>query len=539
MNEADTFVSRLSRRAAERPDDVAFRFPLRAGEIREITWGQLWRSGCRGANRLVGHRRIGILCSKPGDFVTSLVAVLIAGATAVPLPATLGRRSLPRIHAILRQADLDAIIISGTDEHRVLGLDPAIERIAVDELEETSATAAPHSWRSAPLLIQFTSGSTGIPQGIELSEDNVVANCAQIVESYELDSASIGVSWLPLHHDMGLVGHVLVPLWQGGLSVLIDPLRFLQRPLSWLQAVGRERATITSAPSFAYDLCARAAAQCSEGSLGLESLTTAVCGGEPIDPRTLDAFGAAFAPHGFRREAFAPSYGLAEATLLVTSGKSLRGPASVELSSEADGRRHRYTKLGRPRGGSRIRIVDPKSGELLSGPAIGEICIGGPSVGRRLGEEPKEWINTGDLGCLIEGELIVAGRIKELLIVRGENIFPAPIEAAALAADPAVFPGGTAAVGIRREGTQALVLVVEVDLPNSSASTCRKLQRMIQEHVASATGHLPDQIILVRKGSLPRSTSGKLRRASIMSQCEAGELHQVIATKAGVEVGHA
>ena len=534
----------LSRRLAERAytdgPSVAFRFLGRSsGSARELTWADLWREGRRQALQLAAaglrHRQIGILCPDPRDFVISLVAVILAEGVAVPMPATLSRRSAPRIRAIVRAADLAGLIapqsLLTADWLADIEWPAGLKRISVERLQAATATGdiGLEADLSRPLLLQFTSGSTGTPQGVLLSHANVASNCAAITDAYGLDDESVGLSWLPLHHDMGLVGHVLMPLWLGGRSALMDPLRFLQRPLTWLQAVTEERATITSAPNFAYELCNRADAADHTLDLDLRSLTTAVCGGEPVMPETMETFIDRFAGYGFRRSAFAPSYGLAEATLLVASGKTLDGPRSADPPETVLGERPRLTNLGPPVKGARVRIVDPASGTALPDDAIGEIEVAGAGVGCLIGAEPAEWMKTGDLGFLSGGHLCVAGRSKELLILRGQNVFPAEIEAAALGVSPAIVPGGLAAVGIARDGTQAMILVVEIRSTTAETKTREELRKAIREGVALTTGHVPDDVVLVKAGTLPRTTSGKLRRTEIAALYELGEIPSALA----------
>jgi acyl-CoA synthetase (AMP-forming)/AMP-acid ligase II len=472
-------------------------------------------------------RRVGILCSEPREFVVALAAAMLAGAVAVPLPATLSRRSAPRVRAILQKSRVAALIAP----QATLGADWLFEsgdsagwvKIPAESLSSGDDEVALDSPPDTPLLVQFTSGSTGDPKGVVLSHRNVAANCAAIAETYGLDQESVGLSWLPLHHDMGLVGHVLTPMWVGGRSVLIDPLRFLQQPLRWLQAIGEEQATITSAPNFAYEVCTRAATSEAQLDLDLSSLTTAICGGEPVIPETLERFVEAFAPHGFRRQALAPSYGLAEATLLVCSGRAPDGPMAIEVANEGAPAGRRWIVLGAPVAGMKIRIVDPRDG-CAKTEGIGEVEVSGTSVGRELDTAPAEWVKTGDLGLLSDGRLVIVGRIKELLILRGENVFPADVEAAVLEAEPLVVPGGVAAVGVDREGTQAMIVVAEVRASGAERASLDDLMRRIRKLVAAATGHVPDDVLLVKPGSLPRTTSGKLRRGEIAAMCERDRL---------------
>jgi acyl-CoA synthetase (AMP-forming)/AMP-acid ligase II len=539
MTNGEGLTARFAAHAADHGGAVAFRFLGRQLQVvSELTWGELWHQGCAGALHLsradLRGRRIGLLCPNGPDFVLALAAVLLAGGTAVPMPATLGRRSASRTRFIREAADLSAIIAPQSvaySESTTTDASKHVEWITSESLHQDGRSAIDLSEicfePSAPLILQFTSGSTDLPKGVLLSHANVIANCSAIAGTYDLDDASVGVSWLPLHHDMGLVGHVLLPLWSGGRSVIMDPLRFVQQPLSWLQAISAEQATITSAPNFAYELCSRAAPGASDAGLELSSLTTAICGGEPVVPETIEAFVRRFGRHGFRRAAFAPSYGLAEATLLVASGKSCEGPSFVEAPSDraAGASRPRYTTVGRPVPGVRLRIVDPENGTQLPNDRIGEIEVAGSSVGTPVGGVIDEWIRTGDLGFLHRGGLCVTGRSKELLILRGENVFPADVEAAALGASPLICPGGVAAIGVDRDGTQAMILIVELRSSRAGGQPRAELRRAICERVAGITGHVPDEIVLVNGRVLPRTTSGKLQRAEIQALVSTGQVH--------------
>jgi acyl-CoA synthetase (AMP-forming)/AMP-acid ligase II len=530
---SETLPHRLAINADKRRNQAAFRFlGRRSGCKTEITWADLWREAAGFAAILEADglpgRRIGLLCANPRDFVVVLAATMLAGSVAVPMPAVLNRRSAPRIHAILRAGGLAALVAPGglLKADWLAGVDwQSVKPIALEHLQSVGTGGEPRyaADPAAPLLLQFTSGSTGAPSGILLSHANAAANCAAITNAYGLEADSIGLSWLPLHHDMGLVGHILMPIWVGGCSILMDPLLFLQQPLRWLHAVSEERATITSAPNFAYELCNRAAGGGEKLDFSLESLTTAVCGGEPVAAGTMEVFAETFAPCGLRRAALAPSYGLAEATLLVSAGKSPNGPTLLEVPAEEEGKPRRLVGVGRPVAGTRLRIVDSRTRVPLPEGEFGEIEVGGASVGRLLDAPKSEWVQSGDLGFVFNGELFVSGRSKELLILRGQNVFPADIEAAALAASAAIVPGGVAAIGIEQNGTEALVLVVEAHAghPDVLAS---HLDRAIGEAVALATGHVPAAVTLVDAGSLPRTTSGKLRRGEIAELYRRGGL---------------
>jgi acyl-CoA synthetase (AMP-forming)/AMP-acid ligase II len=520
---------------AARGDAPAFRFLDRNGAVkREISWRGLHRDGCRIAARLATDRlagqRVAIVCPEPADFVVALVGCLIAGSVAVPVPAVATRRSAERIGAIIRTAMPAAVIGSaGTlAEPWIAASLGGASVLPLDALSagETPQTAAPVPDPADPALVQFTSGSTATPRGVLLSHANLAANCAAIAEAYDLDAGSVGFSWLPLHHDMGLVGHVLATLFVGGCSVIMNPLHFLQSPLRWLRQAGEQRATITSAPNFAYALCVQAAEEADIDGLDLSSLTAAVCGGEPVSAETMTRFCETFARFGFRRSAFAPSYGLAEATLLVSSGRRRSGPV-VHLRNAAGAQP--VVSVGRAVRGCAVRIVDGRGEDCADG-EVGEIEVSGASVGVAAGEPGGKpgVVRTGDLGYLVNGELHVSGRSKELIILRGQNVFPADIEAAALAAGAGLRPGGVAAIGVSERGTEALVVLVEVDGKRVRGGDLMSLERAVSRAVTEASGFTPSAVLPVGLGALPRTTSGKLQRTLIARMLADGTLRPLI-----------
>jgi acyl-CoA synthetase (AMP-forming)/AMP-acid ligase II len=335
---------------------------------------------------------------------------------------------------------------------------------------------------------------------------------------------------------MGLVGHVLTTLWVGGHSTIMDPLLFLQSPLRWLREMSRERSTITSAPNFADELCCKTAEAADLYDIDLSSLSTAICGGESVWPNTIERFCTTFAPHGFVRSAFAPSYGLAEATLLVTTGKSTNGPKvfsgllrnSAKLAV-AEQRVH-ATSLGSPAPETGVRIIDP-TGAVCPEGVIGEIEVSGKSVGKILGtDHPPGHALTGDLGFLLQNELYVVGRRKEVIILRGQNVYPADVEAAATNAHPSIQAGGVAAVAIALDGTEALLLVFEV-ARSVDKGDHGSLCRLVNEAVVRSTGHVPWQTIAVPAGVLRRTTSGKIQRNAVASMFLRGEIRPLAAAR--------
>jgi len=505
---------------------------------RDLTRGALAERAGRVAGDLAAKglagETVAILCPNPEELLVAISACFLSGAIAVPMPPVASRRSSGRIAAIARAAKPKGFLV-GEDASALPWVadilrdgSPTILQVAESEDRPAGGFTLPRP--QDPALVQFTSGSTGDPTGVLLTHGNLSANCAAIAGAYGLDSSTIGLSWLPLHHDMGLVGHVLTPLFIGCRSCLMDALLFLQRPLLWVQRASEERATITSAPNFAYELCSRAAVGAELTEIDLSHLSTAICGGEPVLMPTLERFADTFAAVGFRRNALAPSYGLAEATLLVSSGKSAIGPTLKSAAApfgDANSAVGPWTNLGKPVNGVTVRILDPESEAVRADGSFGEIEISGPCVGRPFGAarfDDYERVRTGDLGFISGGELVVTGRKKDLIILKGQNVFPADVEKAALGASPAVVPGGVAAIGVDSDGSEALVVIVEIQKGGVEGGDLAVLRRHINEAVAIATGHAPHAIVAVQFGSLPRTSSGKVQRGKVRGQYIAQEL---------------
>lgn len=539
---------RLADHASSRPDGLGFRIAARNGRtVTELTWGTLW-SDARATAAAVPNTgrgvRVGLACQDPRDFLVGLASCLVSGRAAVPLPVALSRRSAPRLTAILRAARLDAVLIGS----QAVAEDWLLEAVSGAPAFKVANGAPPSPIEPADVaaddvaLIQFTSGSTGEPKGIALTHANIVANAAAIAKAYDLSAATRGMSWLPLHHDMGLIGHVLVPMWLGCRSTLMDPLRFLQRPLGWLRMAGEERATITSAPNFAYEMCVRAAQSDDLSGIDLSSLTAAVCGGEPVLPETMERFLATFANTGFRRGAFAPSYGLAEATLLVASGRAPGGPGYLRDPDDDDaavalGRR--IVDLGPPVDGVAVRVVDD-GGEPVPDGVVGEIEIAGDCVGSIVERDgtvsAPAPLRTGDFGYITDGRMAVTGRKKDMIIIRGQNVYPTDVESAALAADGAVAPGGVAAVGVSKGGTEALIVLVEIDRrADLGRPQIDSLRESVSSRVSERVGFVPAEVIVLKFGTLPRTSSGKVRRAETAKLCARGEFATTTAESANGE----
>jgi acyl-CoA synthetase (AMP-forming)/AMP-acid ligase II len=355
------------------------------------------------------------------------------------------------------------------------------------------------------LLIQFSSGATVDPKPVALTHGNVLANLAAIETIVPADDAQAGVSWLPLYHDMGLIGCLLMALYRPGPLTLIPPEAFLARPAIWLRAISRKRATISVAPNFAYGLCVRRARDRELDGVDLSSWQCALNGAEPVAPAVLRRFAERFSPHGFDPRALMPVYGLSEASLAVTFTPRGRGPRTLRIGARE------LASVGAPLPGI---DVDVRGGRVfVRGPSVMQGYFGNPAA--TAAAVDGGWLDTGDLGFEQDGELFVTGRAKEVIILRGQNHAPQEFEDA-LDGLAGVRPGCAAAVGLPTAEGEQLVLLVETDGP-ADAET-------IRAQVTERTGVRPDGIRLLAPGTLPRTSSGKLRRGEALRQLQHGQL---------------
>lgn len=491
-----------------------------------------------------------IICASSLEFVKALFGCILAGVVAVPIYPPLFRdlRSFLTANAtIFEDARPDCVLIDreiacnfGQDSLEKQTVAQAVPVFALDSLDATRAWSRPCIESHHPALIQYTSGSTMRPKGVLLSHGNIVANLIAINAAINAPSGSIGVNWLPPSHDMGLIGNVLFAVYADiGKLVLMSPLRFMERPVRWLHAISYFRAWGTSAPNFAYDLCTRTIRKSALEGVDLSSLQLAFCGAEPIDMRTLAAFIYRFAPLGFRREAFRPCYGLAEATLYVSSARP-RTLSSIKVSNlslasgkirppDENGPVRELVSCGPPQPDIEVAIVNPLTNERVPAGRVGELWIRGPSVAREywgeagkgaqtpfhaiLRDDPSHrFLRTGDLGTLHDGQLYITGRIKDVLIFRGRNYDAHDIEAAVAGIDTALRPGRVTVFSDLSSGCERVIVLAEtrrLDTESEYRSLADKMRRAISRKI----GIQADTIEFVAPRSLPVSSSGKLRRA--------------------------
>ena len=500
-----------------------------------------------------GERALLFLPTGP-DFLAAFFGCLYAGTLAVPF-YPLRRRAGPQAHAVIEDAGA-RIALTTADGCARLAQDErcrtlrafSVDRIPPSSSEALSAAPRPIDDNDIAYL-QYTSGSTRRPRGVTVRHGQLLQHAGLLWRSLNQNEHSLIVSWLPLFHDLGLVGSLLTPLAFGSRVVLMSPWHFLTKPARWLACISRYQATGSGAPNFAYDLCvARTTPEDREG-LDLRSWTTAFSGGEPVRAATLNRFAATFEPHGFSRTAFRPGYGLAEATLMVTAGGGTTPPivasiarrsletGRIEAAVPGQGDAIALVGCGPSQGQQRVLIVDPQSGEPLADRTVGEIWVGGPGLSTHYWNDVEDaptfgamtsrgdgpCLRTGDLGFLDAGELFVTGRIKDLLIIRGRNYHAADLEDAIQNCHPAVAASRAAAFSVERDADEELVVVQEVP---------RTLKRddiplvvdAIRRTLATEFGLNAASIVMVRPGSIPRTSSGKTVRYTCRQQFLAGEL---------------
>jgi amino acid adenylation domain-containing protein/non-ribosomal peptide synthase protein (TIGR01720 family) len=580
-----TLVDVLRSRAEEAPEAPAYTF-LPEGEADRLL---ISRAGLDQQARVIatalraalppGGRAV--LLYPPGlDYVAGFFGCLYAGVIAVPAyppdPSRIGR-TLPRLRAIVADARADVVLTTALIASLAEGffqLAPDLRErrwIATDTLpQDASSWEDPGATADTVAFLQYTSGSTGSPKGVILTHGNLVANLRSIRAAMDFSPSTVMVSWLPPYHDMGLIGGILAPLFAGGQSVLMPPVAFLQRPLRWVAAVSRFKGTVSGGPNFSFDLSVRKTTEDDRRALDLSAWRVAFSGAEPVRAGTVARFVEAFAVSGLHPDAVYPCYGLAEATLMVTGGRIDAAPVSRTIDAGAlEQRRVAAAEPGDPAARTVvgcgeavmddvIAIVDPETGQRCPPDRVGEIWVFGPNVAAgywmkqeetaqafqaRLPGDDRNWLRTGDLGYLDGGELYVTGRHKDLIILFGRNHYPQDVEHTAEESHPALRRGCAAAFALDTESTmglrpakpgsapypageERLAIVIEIER-GAEKQDLTPVYDAIRAAVVETHDVRPHTIALVRAGSIPKTSSGKIQRRECRAALVAGTLGEI------------
>ena len=572
--DVSTLVQLLRYRALHQPNTVAYTF-LKDGETQEITLtyqdlDQQARviAALLQSKVLRGERAI--LLYPPGlEFIVAFFGCLYAGVVAVPAYPPRPNHSLSRLQVIV--ADAQATIALSTTNilsnvERQFAQTPDLQAlywITTDNIANNLAQA----WQEPPVnsdtlaFLQYTSGSTGTPKGVMVSHGNILHNERMIQTAFGHTEKTIVVGWLPLFHDMGLIGNVLQPLYLGTPCILMSPVDFLQKPLRWLQTISRYKATTSGGPNFAYDLCVNKIKPEQLTTLDLSRWEVAFSGAEPVRAETLERFAHTFAPCGFRREAFYPCYGMAETTLIVSGGLKVAPPVLTTVQKNAlfinqvvsanqDDDARTLVGCGKTLLDQQIVIAHPETLTRCSQDEVGEIWVNGSSIAQGYWQRAEEtkttfqayladtgegpFLRTGDLGFLKDGELFVIGRLKDLIIIRGRNYYPQDIEMTVEQSHPAIRSGCSAAFSVDANREERLVVACEIErqyLRKQGVDATKLDVDATIKKICQAVAEQHDlevyAIMLLKTGSIPKTSSGKIQRRACRADFLAGSLNMV------------
>jgi acyl-CoA synthetase (AMP-forming)/AMP-acid ligase II len=556
-----SLVATLGRWADETPEKTALKFVDGKADC-WISYRELLDETAAVAARLrsadLPKTTVLLLYPSGLDFVIAFLGCLRAGVVPIPVALPTTRGAPAKIEAIAGDAGARAILTTGPQLRRLKKLlgaldGPRVQWIPTDEVAcgPEAEAAGEDPVPRARAFIQYSSGTTGTPKGVMVSHSNLVHNLAMLQDAFSLSPADLCVSWLPHHHDMGLIAAILLSLYTGASAVLMDPLDFLLRPVQWLATISEHRATYSGAPNFAYEHCVAAISEADKAGLDLGCWTLATIAAEPIRAQTIDKFGRAFTACGFDPRAFYPGYGLAEATLMVAGGTRGAGPilcsertsriAPHALIPSPDGTGAAARLLvssGRPR--AKVALVDPDTLLRCGDGETGEIWVSGESIAQGYWNRPNEslltfrahiagtgegpFLRTGDLGFLHQGYLYVTGRLKDLVIIRGKNHYPQDIELTAQQSHPGLRADGCAAFSVDAAGEERLAIVQEVDEARIATLDADAALAAIRQAVWRAHDVQVYALSLVRPGRVPRTTSGKMRRGACRALLIDGQL---------------
>ncbi|WP_339440775.1 non-ribosomal peptide synthetase [Pseudomonas proteolytica] len=549
-----TLVQSLQRRATQTPDQVALRFLAESADdtvvlsYRDLDLRARTIAAALQASAGLGERAVLLFPSGP-DYVAAFFGCLYAGVIAVPAypPESTRRHHQERLLSIIADAEPRLLLTSSGLRDSLGQIQEAPPLLCVDELHSESAAGwvAPDLQDDDIAFLQYTSGSTALPKGVQVTHGNLVANELLIRRGFgiDLNPDDVIVSWLPLYHDMGLIGGLLQPIFSGVPCVLMSPAYFLGRPLRWLEAISQYRGTISGGPDFAYRLCSERVSESALERLDLSHWRVAYSGSEPIRLDTLERFAEKFARCGFTPNNFFASYGLAEATLFVAGGTRGQGIPALRLDEQAlaanraePGQGSAIMSCGTSQPEHGVLIVEPHTLAELADNCVGEIWATGPSIAHGYWRNPeataktfvqhagRTWLRTGDLGFMRNGEVFITGRLKDLLIVRGHNLYPQDIEQTVEREVEVVRKGRVAAFAVNDQGLEGIGIAAEISRSVQKILPPEALIKAIRQAVAEAYQEAPCVVVLLNPGALPKTSSGKVQRSACRTRLADGSL---------------
>ena len=551
---AEPLLAALRRHAQTRGDRDAVRFLARGEAVTDrLTYADMMTAVDETAAGLIVEGAAGrpvVLALGPGTrFVVTFLACLRAGAIAVTVPYPAVAANRERFAAVVADCRPFAVVCEAADED-LPGLPEGTRRLVAGALRRPAGALPPEPDADTLALVQYSSGSTRAPRGVVITHGNIAAAERMIQAAMQADEDNVTVSWLPPFHDMGLIGSILHPLYVGGVSVLIPPNAFLQKPMRWLRTISEHRATIAGGPNFGFDLCVRRApADGGTDGLDLSSWKVAFCGSEPVRAATLKAFADRFAGAGFDPAALMPCYGLAEATLLVSArlyGTGVAEFATVGTDTGAAPLSRVSCGVTPPGCIVRLRPIEGAAVEAVGAPEIGEVCIGGAHIalGTWSGAnqavvpfeaafttaEGERLLPTGDVGALAGGELAIIDRIKDIVAVYGRKLHAVDVEDTVLS-EPGTEVIAAAAFAVPVDGRETLALLCEIRTRDLVGLDRTAWMAQLRDRVAQAHGVVP-VVGLLTHGALPRTSSGKIQRQRVRALFLAGGLRLAASTTA-------
>lgn len=552
---APSLADVLLLRAERQPDRLSHVFMDSIdGEQQLLTYGDIDRRARAIAARLqaIGAERVLLIYPHGPSFFLAFMACWYAGATPIPVFPPQSRRGVARVDAILRDSSATHVLSCGELIAKIVpwfqeeGLGSTLHWLDADSVPDSEGG----DWRRQnidprqPAFLQYTSGSTGNPKGVVVSHANLIANEAMITQAFGHDEETNFFSWLPFYHDMGLIGPLFNTIFAGCCSYYIPPQTFIRDPMQWLRGISKFGTSTSGGPNFAYDLCARKATPENCAGLDLSTWHVAFNGAEPVRHETLRRFRQAFEPYGFSESAWLPCYGMAEATLFISG--SLR-PTPVVKQHESK----THVSCGQTWGDCSVIVVDPDTCRPLPDGVTGELWLSGSNIAQGYWNRPEQtkalfqarlepggsgYFRTGDLGFIAQDEIYVTGRLKDLIILRGRNLYPQDLELAAQEAHTALKLDSGAAFATESEGGEALVLVQEVERSQLRKLDPESVFNAIRAAFWEEFQIQADELVLVKPGSLPKTTSGKVRRSTCRDALAAGELPVLARWRRGAAV---